>query len=282
MAENLLDATPIIHDALIGRGFGYATVGGLVTDALLMPTTRIDNDARMIVVDSDSVIPTLRPNGTVKDIDLLAFTANHSAVKEGLDAVSDVVAQNYPRTSVSLSGYDTGHHEGHFQFVTRTVYQNDATVALSMGAIRQEIPRWHLEDSWSLWYGDAYMNILHPAAHLASYKVRSITGVRPKDADKVRALQARLQDELPPEELNMYDVWGQFAETVQEHYSLRRSLERPTLRRTTMTLGRIALGMVERSPRLVAAAQGNSAPLARITHATLARSKTGAYTMLRD
>ncbi len=273
--HNLLNTAPTIHDSLSAHPFGYAVVGGLVTDALLDERTHIDYKHHRVTFSPDTVVSSLRPNGTPKDIDILAFTTKQHLVRQGSGELRATLSEEYPHTSVSLSGYDTSHNETSLQIVTRTVAYGDETLCLSMGSVRQEIPNTHLEDTWTARYGDHELRVLHPVAQLASYKTRSITGIRPKDAVKVKQLEDRLMNELPRSEWAPYKPWDKFAQNVKEAYTLKRLFEQPDRLQLKMTLGRVGLGMIERSPRLVALSQDNTTYLARLAQAVLRRSKPG-------
>lgn len=276
--DNLLNASAGVHEVLEQKPFGYAVVGGLVTDALLDERTVIDSDNRTVIVDNDSIVPTVRPNGTMKDIDMLAFTPCVDSVHESLGEVRHRLREHFPQTSVSLSGYETEHNDTRLQIVARTVVHDEETLCLSMGSVRQEIPAAHLEDTWRLAYRDMELSVLHPVAHLMSYRARSLAGVRPKDARKVGLLDQRLRAEIAADEYAQFIPWEAFSSSVQDTYTMRRLFERPSLHRAIMVMGRIGLGMIERSPRLIKLSQDDSTVFSRLAHTALAYSRPAQIT----
>lgn len=275
--DNLLEATPVVHEVFDDTPFDYAVVGGLVTDALLSDGAVIDAANKSVYIDEETHISTIRPNGTMKDLDMLAFTRDTVAVRESLQQMRRALVDQFPLTSISLSGYDTEHADRAPQFVTRTVVEGDDTLALSLGALRQSIPRTDLEESWQLYFRDSTMAILHPGAHLMSYKIRSVTGIRPKDREKVGRLEGVVRESIPEEAMRQFDTWEQFAASIESHYSFLAGIQNPTAHRLLMSLGRAGLGMVERSPRLVAWAQADASLAAKAARAVLMRSKPGMH-----
>lgn len=73
---------------------------------------------------------------------------------------------------VSISSYEHSrrlHAQPWFQFVSEFI-QKDDRVFLKIGHIIEEIPIGSQEDTWQLLYRDERIHVLHPIAHLLSYK----------------------------------------------------------------------------------------------------------------
>lgn len=278
--ENLLEITPIVHEALTPQPFQHVVVGGLVSDALLSEGATIDSAEKIVYVPPDSVVPSVRANGTARDVDILALTDTPEHVTGGLNALAAAAMEAFPRTVISLSGYDTEHCETVPQFITRTVVGDADTLVLSMGDVLQEVPRRHLEDVWALHYRGRVTRILHPAVHVMSYKTRSITGLRRKDMGKVGLLEAVVNRHISAQERAEFQPWEHFAASIEATYSLKGMLANPSFRRSVMVVGRAGLGAAERSPVAVTLAQNTETPFAKFVYAALSRSKPGLRTNL--
>lgn len=276
---NLLTSLPVIHDTLAERPFGYAVVGGVVTDALLMDDTIIDPTHHAVYVEPNRTIGTLRDNATYKDVDLRVFTIDHDEMRSSLVDLNSRIENTFPHTRISVSGYESEQRDTNpVQLITQIIKQNTTSLYLSMGDVRHEIPASDIEGTWLLYYRDDVVNIYHPVTHIESYKVRSIAGTRPKDRHKVARLEEKVREVMPLEGDAIHKAWSHYAQTVSEYYSVKESLAHPTPRRLIMALGKLGLGAVERTPWLVTLAQDDKSAFSKLAHKILAQSQPSYYT----
>lgn len=253
---NILQFAHVWDSTLRVAEGGYACVGGVVTSALLEPSTVIDVEKQRIIVDPGFAVSGVRPDGTIRDIDLIVFTTDKEEVgnysQQLRRQLAVAVGEEGVVPEVSAAGYETSRldTEPWLQFVSQFVLL-DKRVYLKLGHVVQEIPRSSQEDTWELVWGDSAFLVLHPLAHLCSYLTRSVTGVRPKDSKNVQLLRLRLLTIFPLEEWQKYGAWMQFAHAVSFETSLSRALSSRNPRRIVLALGRCVLGLSEKMPWFV-------------------------------
>lgn len=202
------------------QGTSYFMLGGIASGALRAETTIIDENEKRIVASSDSSIPTLRENGTGRDIDILVgdilSPERAGVVKRSVEeAVSNTLR-------VSVFGFDR-HEKVAARGVTmstmvdwlsqRTVDQS-GTYRYVMYPLQQVVH----EESYVPWRlqlpSGGEVSVLHPIGHMLAYKMRSVSGLRTKDVEKHEAMERKLL-RYPDlvEEMNdgVFREWLQFA-----------------------------------------------------------------------
>lgn len=223
-----------------------------MTEALLDPETVIDEATKTVVVRGDFNVPLHRQDGSVRDIDLIVFTNRPELISQ---LRSRLLAQlpNTNAPEISLSGYEcvSLRRAGYVEVVSQFIKQDDGSLTIKLGPVVQRVSVGDQEDVWRLQYGGMTWSILHPIVHLRSYEVRSITGVRPKDSEKVKALEAKLLRTFLPEAWERFQGWQEFAMGVASAITLRNAFAERGLRLGCLALTKYVLSKLERSSILV-------------------------------
>lgn len=120
-----------------------------------------------------------------------------------------------------------------------------------MSGIETQLPRESI-DPWQIKRDDEVVcNILNPVAQLGAYMNRSITGIRPKDEEKV----ARLRQVIMP-----HDKIGDIPKAyLNQHYAFSEQYLKVASERSKMgliALKSCVLSALERNDTLVGLAQG--------------------------
>ncbi|MEK7625842.1 MAG: hypothetical protein AAB423_00600 [Patescibacteria group bacterium] len=173
-------------------------IGGVGSAALAHPGLQIDFEGRAITAPTDLHLPQFRDDGNKRDLDVLVMSADRREVAEveefaeqvigdeleisvfGLKEVSQLEAQMKNPFGLSAmktflsDRYVTGTSEGSEAYKALFPFQ----VAFNPSAMQ----------TWNLSVGEANFPVPHPGMSIANYYTRSISGLRPKDAEKVELM----------------------------------------------------------------------------------------------
>lgn len=184
-----------VYSLLVARGFHdrmedcevpYNVVGGLGLHAVTN-AAEIDWDNHVVYMPSGVCLPCLRENGTVRDLDTLVQSTDKTVVKGCRQKISDAIGDKLVVSAFGLNPYEKN-HRGIFDFVGDRYVDNEGRLYWRLGGIETEIPLESL-DPWLVEQaGETVCAILNPISQLGAYTCRSITGLRPKDEEKVAKL----------------------------------------------------------------------------------------------
>lgn len=180
-------------------------IGGAGSAALQDSSVRISSTEEAVRAPDDLYLPTLRDNGSKRDVDVFVASVNRDKAKEIERFLEETVAG---KLDVSVFGI----HDSEllrqqmarplglkaFMAFTSDRYKDlngdGFTKALFpfMAPIEEESLR-----PWRLEIGDVSVNIPHPGMSLINYANRSISGVRRKDESKLRTVSNALKDKAP-------------------------------------------------------------------------------------
>ena len=238
---------------LNATGFPYVSVGGLATAILLNPGTTFDLRHRLVRADQASFLPMQRLNGTPRDNDFFLFTAAPGATEQAFRQASEVMRREHPefQPELSISAYEQPVKAlPWIQLISRKVMEGNERY-LQVGHVLEEIPVGVQEEPWRICFRDETLPMHHPILHLHNYVIRSIAGLRPKDADKVGKLSARLADTMPAVEWSRFSSWKRFESRVRDEVTLSQAMSKVSLRRLSLALSKLGVAAAERSELLV-------------------------------
>jgi hypothetical protein len=203
----------------------YFVLGGIASGALRHPDTVIDTATRTVIAAEGSGELTVRQNGTTRDIDILV---DDVLTDETADRVKASVAEaTGGALVVSVFGLDahtpdtpasrlknTATH-----WVSRRTIDENRTHRYELHPLSQAVPRESYEP-WRLYTPDnRVVNIFNPAGHVLAYAMRSVSGVRAKDTDKLYEMtnnvlrHPELKDEIKE---GVFRPWLDFAVAVYD------------------------------------------------------------------
>ncbi|MGF7228903.1 MAG: hypothetical protein ACQR33_02850 [Candidatus Saccharibacteria bacterium] len=193
--EVITDMDSALFEAL-PEGARYFVVGGIATAALVDPETHIDHNERMIFVRKSADISATRPNGTQRDVDILvdAVLTPEQATR-AKKAAEEVVDGHL---EVSLFGFDNQqtYANERFHFLSRRLMSQNDQRAYQLGPLLQPTPV-ETYEPWNLVLpNDQLVGVLNPVGHLLAYRMRSVSGLRPKDHEKFGHMHQNIEQSL--------------------------------------------------------------------------------------
>jgi hypothetical protein len=196
----------------------YYLLGGITAGAIVNKQTRFDHDSRVIEPTNDSAELNMRDNGTLRDADVLVLDVlSDVRARE----INDVIAQALGRRLLgSVFGVDK-REETKPQtswWTSRRTVDAAGTHRIQLHPLEQVLP----EESYEPWDMQlpegGVVSTLNPAGIRLAYGFRSVSGLRPKDKNKVNAMDKRLHQE--PEFMEQihegpFKPWLDMAEAVR-------------------------------------------------------------------
>lgn len=255
-----------VHSRLREEDIPYRVLGGIAAHAILNARIIHWND-RVIEIDPESNLSTMRDNGTQRDIDTLVVTPETDKTNEAKDVLDDAV-DGY--LSVSVFGLRRRVEAKktllpNMDFVSHRTIDGKGSYYIELDTVETELPQsWYEE--WEVRTPDdesPLFTTLSSIAIEAGYRMRSITGVRPKDREKLQQLQekvcmdGRLSD-------------TQLTDDLIAHYNAQkdaglvhaRSVEDKRNKPYTWFRSKaLILGHLERQPQIVGWAQSRLEPI---------------------
>lgn len=194
----------------------WYVVGGLATAALRHPQTIIHAEGT-IEATYDADIPAYRPNGTLRDVDILVDAVLDKRTMNHAKSVAQMVLDN--RLEVSLFGFDdaSAHAADKFSFLSRRVKDAQGQRYHQLGAVKQPVSS-ESYDPWRLVLpNNKELPVLHPVGHILAYRSRSVSGLRPKDTEKFYEMANKIFTHTAfRQELSegLFADWNTFANTI--------------------------------------------------------------------
>lgn len=254
------------HERLSEIDAPYRVLGGIAAHAILNANI-IHWEDRIIEVDCEVHLSTRRENDTVRDIDTLIVSSSSQEVNKAKEALTDVVGNDL---SVSVFGLRKRVKTRktlipNMDFVSHRTIDEEGNFYIHLDEVETALTNdWY--DAWEVRRpqdDSPLFQTLSPVAIEAGYRMRSITGVRPKDKDKLEKLRERisLDDDLANAQLteSLSAVY-----TAQQAAGRAHALAIEEKRNTSKTWFRtkaMLLGHLECQPRLVEWAQSKLEPV---------------------
>lgn len=248
-------------------------VGGLPTDGILTPGVLFcASERRIVIPDNAPEIPAERGNGSMRDVDVMAFTGDQTITAEIQAALTQslqALGQRALIPEVSVSGYTSPEELDQMlwlQFVSQTIRTPDSVV-LRAGHITVGMPPKAFEEPWRMSFGRSdkapSISVFAPPIHIGRYETRSLTGTRPKDRAKVNAMHDVLsRSTLPSSVRELAEPFDKFAARVKAELTFPEALRRGDPHIATIALGVSALRYFEQQQWIVDAVQGGRGPIA--------------------
>jgi hypothetical protein len=220
----------------------YYVLGGIAGGALEKPSTEFDVDARQIIAAPDSAKPLIRPeNDTVRDIDILIPTILDDDLTERAKAGAKAADTGL---TVSIFGFNAHQewrswaerHNPKKGWLSRRTLDENGVHRYQMGPLQQEVKPESYEP-WQLVTPEGHrVSTLSPAGLCLAYRMRSSSGLRYKDREKVPAMEKTLQA-IPVlrEEMRtgVFAEWALYARNIERLREGTLELDSPALRRDT-------------------------------------------------
>lgn len=180
-------------------------MGGLGSAALASPDVSISYDSKEVRVPSSFNLPANRPDGTLRDVDVLVLSSNAERIKAVDAELEQTVGGALERSVFGVRPKEAlqAQVEDPLGFRAFRTFVSDRYDMGNNELVKALYPFWvpiHPEslETWSLIVGDQQsIPIPHPGTTLANYTNRSIGGVRPKDAQKVADMANNVFSKAP-------------------------------------------------------------------------------------
>lgn len=196
-------------------------MGGLGSAALALGEVELSFDRKEVYAPKDFNLSAFRPDGTLRDVDVLVLSSDPSRIGEVSAELKETVGNELersvfgirPRQALEAQIQDPLGFRAFRTFVSDRYDLGDGELVKALFPFWVPLHQESLE-TWSLLIGDEpAIPIPHPGATIANYTNRSISGVRPKDATKVAAIVANVFAKAP--ELKEWLVDGNGASQLE-------------------------------------------------------------------
>lgn len=185
-------------------------IGGIGSCALQHPDTEILPDEKLIVAPAGLYLPRLREKGSLRDLDCLVKSTDEAAVEDvKATAINKIGRKELKynffgyKTFDQLFGQSRRLLRGYILNNTsdRYVLEEDGEVIAAMKAVVPFAVDMDLEtlETWQVQVGrdEQTFPVPHPGTQVLNYLTRSISGLRPKDRDKVDAMTRNIAAKAP-------------------------------------------------------------------------------------
>lgn len=171
-------------------------IGGVGTAALCSPLSEIDLSTKTITVSDDFTLSTLRPDGSLRDADVLVLSSDKTHVRHVQNVLRNSLGASLAPSVFGIRPATQLHHQ-----LSNPLHPSNLGIFLGdryespdgNGYVRALFPFATLLsqdslESWTLQRGDMAIPVPNPATSLINYFARSITGLRHKDTAKVQEM----------------------------------------------------------------------------------------------
>lgn len=188
---------------------GVQIMGGLGATALAHPEVQINREFKEVQVPEDFSLPTLRPDGTLRDVDVLVLSSSKNRIDEVEKVLKDTIGNTLERSVFGIRPHSILEDQiakplGARAFRTfvsdRYEAASNSKEVYKKALFPFQVPMSAESlDTWTLVIGndEKRIPISHPGATIANYTNRSIGGVRPKDIDKLTAITTNVFTRTP-------------------------------------------------------------------------------------
>ncbi len=209
--RNCIDIVkPVISElSTLGLLDGFQLMGGIGSAALKHKETVIFPDERRVVTAPSFLIDNpdiarYRPEGTLRDLDAVVLTSQPSRVN-AVEAVAKHEVKDALEVSVfGLRKAEHLRHQAEHPFGIKALktfvserYEDEAgNLIKALFPFAVPLPAEALEP-WTAEIDGHEFPIMNPAGAVVNYLTRSISGLRPKDAQKVQSVMAHVAKVWP-------------------------------------------------------------------------------------
>lgn len=237
----------------------YFVAGGMAAEALRDEDTKFDIENRQIIAGVDLDLPSIRHDGTRRDLDILILTEYKGLLNEAKTEVEKLVKDKLEVSVFGISAHEQ-YASPRQQLVRNfTEFLSERTID-SHGAIRYVLGPIEVVtnpasfEPWQLVLPDGEaMQVMHPVGQMLCYAMRSISGIRPKDRDKLSEIADVLLD-VP--EFRDAAINGEFKEWM-EFIVLRDKLLGPEAQAYFPETSRAELFLARTKGKLLHALESN-------------------------
>lgn len=209
-AANCFDVVGRFIDAMAGTGIPYQVLGG-VSVLPFLDAVSVEPEARRVVAAAGLLLPSVRDNGSLRDLDVLVLSTDDAVVGRAQAIASRAIGHDL-ETAVfgirplsqlrqqeahplgSVFRVFLGDRYAEQDSTGRVVNLHRALFPFAVAADPSSL------DTWTVRLESGHeMPIQRPASIIAGYLVRSISGLRPKDQPKVAHLTTMVHSHAPGE-----------------------------------------------------------------------------------
>lgn len=214
------------------RFVGGVSFGGLLNENT---TWEINMQKRIIYLHSPNLLNSQRPDGTLKDIDLIILS---KPTKYKLPTT-------HYETSIEYAIFYPQKINSLFQFVTSIYVDNNNKPYLVFGNIQQEIS-WKSLEPWNVVVNKrTSYTVRNPIADYFAYQFRSPSGPKPKDVIKLKLLEKLKDDVIKEGRKNKlqymaqeyYLPWKEFITKIQTSNDRNIQIKRSFMKLYWSTIG---------------------------------------------
>ena len=202
----------------------YYVLGGIVTAAINHPDTVFDHDTSHLIAAEDSAEPVRRDNDTLRDVDVLIrdrlSSKEASRIREELTRAigGSLVVSVFGLTPHFSPGVVNRGVKSVAAWTSERTLDDDGVLRYELYPLQKEVPL----ESYEPWRLEmpkgGQVSTFNPAAHMLAYYMRSISGLRAKDREKVEAMRVNIEAD-PKFKEQIYDgplqSWQHFAEMIE-------------------------------------------------------------------
>ena len=227
----------------LADGHDYLVLGGLVSAALAHPDSAIELNGAdgYVYAAPDSAIPTIRNNNTKRDVDILIPSLIDDQEAERLKQVAREATDD--RLRVSICAFNERRDDAEDDnivvsfikgWVSERTVDDKGILRYEMGPLEQVVePASYRPWRLVLPHDNSSLQILHPVGHVLAYRMRSSSGVRKKDKQKLAEMSDNVMSVggmYEAQEEGVFKEWKQFAEAVKLSYDWGIKLGHPILK----------------------------------------------------
>jgi hypothetical protein len=217
---------------VVPAGIDYLVLGGIASSALRHPDTKLDPFpvGGMVCAPDSAAESVIRDNGTRRDIDiLLTGVLDEETSQKIKETVTDATDGQ-----LLVSIFDFDKHDPDPSLLAKVKAGVSHRTIDEEGTLRYELyPLSQIvsAETYSPWQlmtpSGLRVNVLNPAGHALAYRMRSISGTRIKDAEKVSEMTKNVMA-VPELRQAIYEGafldWLAFAEAIPR--ILRKQMDR--------------------------------------------------------
>ena len=182
-------------------------IGGVSISAMAHPDAYFDIQQREITVPDDFSLPSRRPDGSLRDIDVLVNSADQARVQQVETDLRETIGNKLEHSVFSILPNRLLERQRANPFgmvALRTLLSNRyeasagaSTYIKSLFPFSATIDPESME-TWTLVVGDQQrVPVPHPGTTLLNYMTRSVSGIRPRDKDKLTAAASNTFNHAP-------------------------------------------------------------------------------------
>jgi len=174
-------------------GLDHRFVGGTITD-FIGPQTQFDIDVhnKTVTLINPNKPALKRPDETVKDIDMVVFTADRLKFLDAgwkfaqWAAMAKAEGRSFPRISIEAARYPDWQKRNKWkQFVTAWEVDKNDVPHLAFGDVDQALNPASIEP-WTVDLGNGVrITTFNPVAHALCYSLRVPSGIKRKDREEI-------------------------------------------------------------------------------------------------